>query len=119
MHLTTMSILNLILFLWFHHSIEFFRYYPALKTLEQLEQVHLPQIANYRFSLKMRESIPHLRESIKEAAMSDLKDFLENIRKFSEKIGEVAMRHTSEQLLGHSKSISKKERQYSMQGNNY
>ncbi|KAK6616988.1 hypothetical protein RUM44_005345 [Polyplax serrata] len=91
------------------------RYYPALKTLEQLEQVHLPQIANYRFSLKMRESIPHLRESIKEAAMSDLKDFLENIRKFSEKIGEVAMRHTSEQLLGHSKSISKKERQYSMQ----
>ena len=27
--------------------------------------------------------------------MSDLKDFLENIRKFSPKIGEVAMRHVS------------------------
>lgn len=27
--------------------------------------------------------------------MSDLKDFLENIRRFSPKIGEVAMRHVS------------------------
>lgn len=27
--------------------------------------------------------------------MSDLKDFLENIRKFSPKIGEVAMKHVS------------------------
>lgn len=34
--------------------------------------------------------------------MSDLKDFLENIRKFSQKIGEVAMRHTYEHVLGHS-----------------
>jgi hypothetical protein len=27
--------------------------------------------------------------------MSDLKDFLENIRKFSSRIGEVAMKHVS------------------------
>lgn len=97
--------------------IFFSRFYPALKTLEQLEQVHLPRIANYRFSLKIRESIPQLRDNIKEAAMSDLKDFLENIRKFSEKIGEVAMRHTAEQLTGHSKTLNKKKRQNSNKGN--
>jgi len=34
-----------------------------------------------------------LRENIKDASMSDLRDFLENIRKYSPKIGEVAMRH--------------------------
>lgn len=34
------------------------RYYPALKTLEELEHLHLPHIANYRFSLQLRESIP-------------------------------------------------------------
>lgn len=34
-----------------------------------------------------------IRESIEKASMSDLKDFLENIRRFSPKIGEVAMRH--------------------------
>lgn len=88
------------------------RYYPALKTLEELEHLHLPHIANYRFSLQLRESIPkylcayklfccsdifncRIRESIEKASMSDLKDFLENIRRFSPKIGEVAMRHVS------------------------
>jgi len=74
------------------------KYHPALKTLEQLEQTHLPRIANYRFSKQMREQIPMLRESIKDSSMSDLKDFLENIRKYSPKMGEIAMRHTAEQL---------------------
>ena len=46
----------------------------------------------------MREQIPLLRESIKEASMTDLKDFLENIRKYSPKMGEIAMRHTAVQL---------------------
>jgi len=74
------------------------KYHPALKTLEQLEATHLPRIANYRFSKQMREQIPKLRESIKEASMKDLKDFLENIRKYSPKMGEVAMRHTAEMI---------------------
>ena len=74
------------------------KYHPALKTLEQLEQNHLPKIANYRFSKQMREQIPILRESIKQSSMTDLKDFLENIRKFSPKMGEIAMRHAAEQL---------------------
>lgn len=34
------------------------RYYPALKTLEELEHSHLPHVANYRFCLQLRESIP-------------------------------------------------------------
>lgn len=34
------------------------RYYPALKTLEELEHLHLPHIANYRFSYQLRQSIP-------------------------------------------------------------
>ena len=50
-------------------------------------------MANYRYSLQLRESIPKIRENIETASMSDLKDFLENIRRFSPKIGEVAMRH--------------------------
>lgn len=72
------------------------RYHPALKTLEQLEHTYLPRISHYRFSAKMRDQIPKLRVSIKEASMRELKDFLENIRKYSPKIGELAMRHTAE-----------------------
>ena len=46
----------------------------------------------------MKSSIPRIRESIKEASMRELNDFLESIRKYSPKIGELAMRHTAEKL---------------------
>ena len=49
----------------------------------------------------MKASIPRLRESIKEASMKELKDFLENIRKYSPKIGEMAMRHAAQKLNVH------------------
>ncbi|XP_070210357.1 exocyst complex component 6B-like [Littorina saxatilis] len=73
------------------------RYYPALKTLEQLEHTYLPRVMTHRFSQTMAEAIPKLRQQIKEASMSQLKDFLESIRKHATKIGEVAMRHAAEQ----------------------
>ncbi|XP_064604031.1 exocyst complex component 6B-like [Liolophura sinensis] len=76
-----------------HHH----RYYPALKTLEQLEHTYLPRVSRYWFSQTMADTIPKLRESIKAASMSELKDFLENIRKHSTRIGETAMRHAAEQ----------------------
>ncbi|XP_029664573.1 exocyst complex component 6B [Formica exsecta] len=86
------------------------RFYPALKTLEQLEHRDLPKVTNYRFSFQITQQIPRLRENIKDASMSDLRDFLENIRKYSPKIGEVAMRHTAEQLATEAEIIGRKKR---------
>uniref|UniRef100_A0A8D2IS79 Exocyst complex component n=1 Tax=Varanus komodoensis TaxID=61221 RepID=A0A8D2IS79_VARKO len=68
------------------------RHYPALKTLEHLEHTFLPQVSHYRFCKVMVDNIPKLREEIKDVSMSDLKDFLESIRKHSDKIGETAMK---------------------------
>lgn len=34
------------------------RYYPALKTLEQLEHNDLPKVTNYRFSSQITQQIP-------------------------------------------------------------
>lgn len=68
------------------------RYYPALRTLEQLEESCLPQAGSYRFCTIMAENIPRLRTHIRDVSMSDLKDFLESIRKHSDKIGETAMK---------------------------
>ncbi|XP_018373286.1 PREDICTED: exocyst complex component 6 isoform X2 [Trachymyrmex cornetzi] len=94
------------------------RYYPALKTLEQLEHHDLPKVTNYRFSSQITQQIPQLRENIKDASMSDLRDFLENIIKHSPKIGEVAMRHTAEQLATEAEIIGrKKKRTYANQSN--
>nr|CAG4643743.1 EOG090X01NK [Lepidurus arcticus] len=90
------------------------RYYPALKTLEQLEHVQLPRIAKYRFSQHMKDNIPKVRQSIKDASMGDLRDFLENIRKYSSKIGEVAMRHVAQQLQKEPKMSTSFFRSYDL-----
>uniref|UniRef100_A0A7N8YP29 Exocyst complex component n=1 Tax=Mastacembelus armatus TaxID=205130 RepID=A0A7N8YP29_9TELE len=50
----------------------------------------------YRFCQIMAENLPRLREEIKEISMSDLKDFLESIRKHSDKVGETAMRQAQQ-----------------------
>ena len=67
------------------------RYYPALKTLEQLEHTYLPRISRFRFTQHMCSTIPTIRAQIKEASMSDLKDFLESIRRHCSRVGEAAM----------------------------
>uniref|UniRef100_A0AAZ3R507 Exocyst complex component n=1 Tax=Oncorhynchus tshawytscha TaxID=74940 RepID=A0AAZ3R507_ONCTS len=76
------------------------RYYPALRTLEQLEQTCLPRAGQYRFCSIMSDNIPRLRTLIRDTAMSQLKDFLESIRKHSDKIGETAMKQVKEAGLG-------------------
>ncbi|XP_032288460.1 exocyst complex component 6 isoform X10 [Phoca vitulina] len=75
------------------------RYYSALKTMEQLENVFFPRVSQYRFCQLMIENLPKLREDIKEISMSDLKDFLESIRKHSDKIGETAMKQAQQQKI--------------------
>lgn len=72
------------------------RYYPALKTLEQLENEHLPKVENYRFAAQMKEAVPKLKENIKKSSEADFREFLENIREFSPKIGHKAMEHTKQ-----------------------
>ncbi|MGH0130700.1 UNVERIFIED_CONTAM: hypothetical protein FKN15_059197 [Acipenser sinensis] len=73
------------------------RYYAALKTMEQLENIYIPRVSKYKFCHIMAETLPKLREEIKEISMSDLKDFLESIRKHSDKIGETAMKQAQQQ----------------------
>lgn len=63
--------------------------------MEQLENLYLPRVSQYRFCQIMIENLPKLREEIKEISMSDLKDFLESIRKHSDRIGETAMKQVS------------------------
>lgn len=74
------------------------RYYPALRTLEQLEQTCLPKAGQYRFCSIMAENIPKLRTQIRDTAMTQLRDFLESIRKHSDKIGETAIKQVHKLL---------------------
>ncbi|CAD7692953.1 unnamed protein product [Nyctereutes procyonoides] len=86
------------------------RHYPALKTLEHLEHTYLPQVSHYRFCKVMVDNIPKLREEIKDVSMSDLKDFLESIRKHSDKIGETAMKQLCDQKGNNKKKRRRRRR---------
>lgn len=89
------------------------RYYPALKTLEQLEHVLLPRVSNFRFCADISSSVPKLREAIKDASMADLTDFLENIRKNTPQIGFKAQKHT-EEIMGRDLSTIVKNKKKSL-----
>lgn len=69
------------------------RYYPALKTLEQLEHTYFPHLQQYRFVQLLINQIDQIREEIKTESYTEFKDFLENIRKVSGRVGEVALKH--------------------------
>lgn len=73
------------------------RYYPALKTLEQLERDHLPTVAGLRFAAQMRDAVPQLKENIKRSSEADFRVFLENIRTVTPRIGHKAMENTKQQ----------------------
>jgi hypothetical protein len=74
----------------------FCSYYQALKTLEQLEHTYLPQAERYRFVHTLTTSVKGIREQIKNASLSEFKDFLENVRKVSAKIGQIALQQVCE-----------------------
>lgn len=56
------------------------KYYPALKTLEQLENDYLPKVSSYRFANQMKDQIPKLKDQIKASSQEDFREFLDNIR---------------------------------------
>ncbi|KAG6448977.1 exocyst complex component 6 [Manduca sexta] len=82
-------------------QVEAKRYYPALKTLEQLEHVLLPRVGPYTWCTQISSDIPRLRQDIRDASMADLRDFLENIRKLSPQVGTMALKQTQD-MLGRS-----------------
>lgn len=82
-------------------QVEAKRYYPALKTLEQLEHVLLPRVGPYKWCATISSDIPRLRQAIRDASMADLRDFLENIRRLSPQVGAMALKQTQE-MLGRS-----------------
>jgi hypothetical protein len=69
------------------------RYYPALKTLRDLELVHLKSTnqTRYTFLKHMRRTVPVLRTKVQSAAKTELTNFLTDIRDHSREIGRTAM----------------------------
>ncbi|KAI8048648.1 exocyst complex subunit Sec15-like-domain-containing protein [Syncephalis plumigaleata] len=77
-------------------QLEHRNYYTGLRTLEELEDVHLRKVAKYEFAKHMEKWIPLMKENIKSSVMSDLKEWLFNLREQSRMVGELAMQEASD-----------------------
>lgn len=70
------------------------RFYPALRTLQELEKVHLPAVAQFPFAAKISQRLPIMRLKVKDSSFVEMQDFLADIRDHSREIGEAAMLQT-------------------------
>ncbi|UJR27102.1 hypothetical protein I4U23_008402 [Adineta vaga] len=72
--------------------------YPALKLLEQLETKHLVLVKEHRWSELIQNNIAKFRNQIRNESHNELKNFLENVATYSDKIGKSAFAQAAVRL---------------------
>ena len=71
-------------------------HYAALRALDELQNVHLKEITQYKIAEMIQTSVPTTKKLIAEAVMTDLNTWLFRIRETSQFLGEVAFYHTEQ-----------------------
>lgn len=69
-------------------------HYGALRALDELQNVHLKKVAEYKVAEMIQASVPATQKQIADAVMNDLNTWLFRIRETSSVIGEIAFYHT-------------------------
>ncbi|KAL1960012.1 hypothetical protein VTO42DRAFT_680 [Malbranchea cinnamomea] len=69
-------------------------HYAALRALEELQNVHLKGITQYKIADLIQRSVPVTQKAIADAVMADLNTWLYRIREISQYLGEIALYHT-------------------------
>ncbi|MCJ1260229.1 hypothetical protein MMC22_000088 [Lobaria immixta] len=71
-------------------------HYSALRALDELQNIHLKEITQYKIAEMIQKSVPATEKLIAEAVMTDLNTWLFRIRESSQFLGEVAFYHTEQ-----------------------
>ncbi|EGC48276.1 exocyst complex component Sec15 [Histoplasma capsulatum var. duboisii H88] len=69
-------------------------HYAALRALDELQNVHLRDVTQYKIAEMIQRSVPATQKAIAEAVMADLNTWLYRIREMSQYLGEIALYHT-------------------------
>lgn len=71
-----------------HELIKQNKYFSALKLLDELTTIHLPKVENFSFAVKIYDSVPLMRKTIKEESFDNLCKWLTiNVEKKVSDIG--------------------------------
>ena len=71
-------------------------HYSALRALDELQNIHLKEITQYKIAEMIQKSVPATKKLIAEAVLTDLNTWLFRIRETSQFLGEVAFYHTEQ-----------------------
>ncbi|KAL8898484.1 MAG: hypothetical protein Q9207_006678 [Kuettlingeria erythrocarpa] len=71
-------------------------HYSALRSLEELQNVHLLEITQYQIADLIQKSVPAIKKLVADAVMADLNTWLFRVRETSQFLGEVAFYHTEQ-----------------------
>ncbi|KAL8945139.1 MAG: hypothetical protein Q9211_000351 [Gyalolechia sp. 1 TL-2023] len=71
-------------------------HYSALRALDELQNVHLLEITQYKIAEMIQKSVPATKKLVADAVMADLNTWLFRIRETSQFLGEVAFYHTEQ-----------------------
>lgn len=75
--------------------IETKRFYPAIKILEQIQQVHLQNVVQYEWGRYLQRKIPMMKQGIKKRVLMDVSSWLLMIRNASGEVGRFSMAQTN------------------------
>jgi len=85
------------------------RHYSALRALDELQNVHLKEVTQYKIADMIQKSVPATKKLIAEAVMTDLNTWLYRIRESSQYLGEVAFYHTEQRRTRQKERAEAKE----------
>ncbi|KAK2734018.1 hypothetical protein FQN57_001887 [Myotisia sp. PD_48] len=69
-------------------------HYAALRALDELQNVHLKGVTQYKIAEVIQRSVPMTQRAIADAVMADLNTWLYRIREMSQYLGELSLYHT-------------------------
>ncbi|GAK67112.1 Rsec15 [Moesziomyces antarcticus] len=67
------------------------KYFAALRSLQELESVHLRAVLHHEFAKHMMDSIPQMRNQVKAAVTREMKEWLFEAREKSRTVGKLAL----------------------------
>ncbi|KAF3201840.1 hypothetical protein TWF106_002685 [Orbilia oligospora] len=77
-----------------HELLSEKKHYTALRTLDELHNIHLKEVMHFEVAKIIQSSVPAMKTMIKEAVMTDLNHWLYQIRETSKLLGQVAFDQT-------------------------
>ncbi|KAK9453691.1 exocyst complex subunit Sec15-like-domain-containing protein [Dipodascopsis uninucleata] len=90
-----------------YEMVEQKKYFPALKGIDDLQKNYIQEISEFEFARLIRDSVPLMRNTIRDDVIADLQIWLASVRTLSVQIGKVAFAMTEAKRIRWKERVEK------------